>query len=68
MKKKNKKKKLSLPKIPTILDKEDCEIKQKIKKQKDDEINEDINLVRLKDEIDVGEIPKEIELYFGGEN
>ena len=59
---------MPLPKIPTILDKEDCEIKQKIKKQKDDEINEDINLVRLKDEIDVGEIPKEIELYFGGEN
>ena len=58
----------SLPKIPTILDKEDCEIKQEIKKQKDDEINQEINLVRLKDETDVGEIPKEIELYFGGEN
>ena len=29
----------SLPKIPTILDNEDFEIKQKIKKQKDDETN-----------------------------
>ena len=58
----------SLPKIPTILDNEDFEIKQEIKKQKDDEINEEIDLTRLKDEIDAGEIPKEIEFYFGGKN
>ena len=39
----------SLPKIPTILDNEDFEIKQEIKKQKDDEMNEEIDLTRLKD-------------------
>ena len=58
----------SLPKIPTILDNEDFEIKQEIKKQKDDEINEEIDLTRLKDEIDTREIPKEIEIYFGRKN
>ena len=58
----------SLPKIPTILDNEDFEIKQEIKKQKDDEINEEIDLTRLKDEIDAGEIPKETEFYFGRKN
>ena len=55
----------SLPKIPTILDNEDFEVKQEIKKQKDDEINEEIDLTRLKDEIYTGEIPKEIGFYFG---
>ena len=58
----------SLPKIPKILDNEDFEIKQQIKKQKDDKVNEEIDLTRLKDEIDVGEIPKEIEFYFDGKN
>ena len=58
----------SLPKIPTILDNEDFEIKQEIKKQKDDEINGEIDLAKLKDEIDAGEIPKEIEFYFSGKN
>ena len=48
----------SLPKIPTILDNEDFEIKQELRKQKD-EINEEIDLTRLKDEID---------FYFGREN
>lgn len=42
-----------LPKIPTILDKEDFEQKQEIKKQQDDEI-------------DAGKVPKEIKFYFGG--
>ena len=55
----------SLPKIPTILENEDFEIKQEIKKQKDDEIYEEIGLTRLKDEIGAGKIPKEIEFYFG---
>ena len=58
----------SLPIIPTTLDNEDFEIKQGIKKQKDDEINEELDLTRLKDEIGDGEIPKEIEFYFGGKN
>ena len=58
----------SLQKIPAILDNEDFEIKQEIKKQKDDEINEEIDLTRLKDEINAGEIPKEIEFYFAGKN
>ena len=58
----------SLPKIPAFLDNEDFEIKQDIKKQKDDDINEEIDLTRLKDEIDTGEIHKEIEFYFGRKN
>ena len=58
----------SLPKIPTILDNEDFEIKQEIKKQKDDEINEEIDLTMLEDEINAGETPKEIEFYFAGKN
>ena len=58
----------SLQKIPAILDNEDFEIKQEIKKQKDDEINEEIDLTRLKDEINAGEILKEIEFYFAGKN
>ena len=57
----------SLPKIPTILDNEDFEIKQELRKQKD-EINEEIDLTRLKDEIDAGEILKESDFYFGREN
>ena len=56
----------ALPKIPKILDNEDFEQKQEIKKQQDDEINDEIDLNRLKDEINAGEIPREIEFYFGG--
>ena len=58
----------SLPKTPTILDNEGFQIKQEIKKQKDAEINDEIDLTRLKDEKDAGEIPKDIEFYFGGKN
>ena len=58
----------SLPKKPAILDNEDFEIKQEIKKQKDEVINEEIDLARLKDGIDAGEILKEIKFYFGVEN
>ena len=58
----------SLPKIPKILDNEDHEIKQETKKQKYDWINGETDLTRVKDEIDVGEISKEIDFYFGGEN
>ena len=57
-----------MPKISTILDNEDFEIKQEKKKKKDEVINEEINLTRLKDGIDAGEILKEIKFYFGGEN
>ena len=57
-----------LPKIPTILDNEDFEQKQKIKKQQDDEIKKEIDLTRLKDELDAGQVLKEIEFYFGGQN
>ena len=57
-----------LPKIPTILDNEDFEQKQKIKKQQDDEIKKEIDLTRLKDELDAGKVLKEIEFYFGGQN
>ena len=44
----------TLPKAPTILDDKDFETKHEIKKQKDDKIQQKINLTRLKDEIDVG--------------
>ena len=58
----------SLPKKPTVLDNEDFERKQEIKKQKDDETVEEIDLITLKYEIGTGEIPKEIEFYSGREN
>ena len=41
---------------------------KKQKKQKDDEIQQEIDPTRLKDETDTGEIPREIKFYFGGEN
>ena len=56
----------TLPKLPIILDNDDFEQKQEMKKQQDEEINDEINLTRLKDEIDFGENPKETEFYFGG--
>ena len=40
---------------------------KKYKKQKDDKTQQEIDLTRLKDEIDVGEIPREIKFYFRGE-
>ena len=55
-----------MPKIPTILDNEDFEIKQE-KKKKDGEIHEEIDLARLKDET-YAEISKAVEFYFGREN
>ena len=45
-----------LAKILQTLDNEDFEQNQKIKQQQDDEINDEIDLNRLKDEIDAGEI------------
>ena len=59
---------LTLPKAPTILDDEDFETKQEIKKRKDDKIQQERDLMKLKDKIDKGEIPREIEFYFGAEN
>ena len=56
----------TLPKIPEILNNGDFEQKQEIKKQQDDEINDGIDLNRLKDQIDPGKIPEEIEFCFGG--
>ena len=56
----------TLAKLPIILDNDDFEWKQEMKKQQDKEINDEIDLTRLKYEIDSGEIPKEIEFYFGG--
>ena len=52
----------ALPKIPEILSNKDFEQKQEIKKQQDDEINNEIGLNRLKGEIDAGKF------YFGGQN
>ena len=55
----------TLAKLPIILDNDDFEWKQEMKKQ-DKEINDEIDLTRLNYEIDSREIPKEIEFYFGG--
>ena len=41
----------ALPKIPQILDNKNFEQKQEIKKQQDNEINDEIDLNRLKDEL-----------------
>ena len=56
----------SLPKIPTILDNEDFEIKQEIKNQKGGEINKEIDLTRPKDEIDTGKIPPKLDFTLEG--
>ena len=48
----------SLPKLSTILDNEDFDKKNNLKSSK--EINDEIDLQRLHDEINSGEIPKEI--------
>ena len=47
--------------MPIIFDNKDFEINQEIKKQEDDEIIEEIDFTRLKDEI-------EFECYFGEKN
>ena len=52
-----------LPKIPTILNNKDFE-----KKQENDKIKKEIDLTRLKGELDAGQVPKKVELYFGGKN
>ena len=57
-----------LPKVPTILDDDKYEKKKEIKKQEDDEIKEEINLQKLTDKINQGNIPSELEFYFGGFN
>ena len=55
----------SLPKLTTIMDNKDVGKKrQEIKKQQDGEINDETDLQRLNDEINSGEIPKEIEFCF----
>ena len=58
----------TLHKLPTIVDNDNFGQKQEIKKQEDKAINDEIDLTRLKNEIDSGEIPKEIEFNFGGPN
>ena len=58
----------ALPKIPEILGNKDFEQKQKMKKQQDDEINNEIDLNRLKDEIVACKISREIEFYSGSQN
>ena len=57
-----------LPKISTILDDDEYEKKKKRKKQEDDEIKEEIDLQKLTDKINQGNIPAELEFYFGGFN
>ena len=39
-----------------------------MKKNKTNEIQQEIDLIRLKGQIDAGEITRENEFYFGGEN
>ena len=51
-----------------ILDNDDFETKIEIKEQEDKEINDEIDLQRLRDEINSELTPLELELYFGGPN
>ena len=58
----------ALSKLPTILGNDDFEEKQEIKREQKKGIDDEINLTRLKEEMDSGETPWEIEFYFGGPN
>ena len=42
--------------------------KKESKKQEHDKINEEIDLKKVTDKINQGNIPSELELYFGGHN
>ena len=42
--------------------------KKESKKQEDDKINEEIDLKKVTDKINQGNIPSELEFYFGGHN
>ena len=62
----------TLPKLQTILENDESEQRQEIKKQQDKGLNDEIDFKRLKDQIDSGEkitdieLLKDIEFYFGG--
>ena len=42
--------------------------KNKIKREKEKQIKSEIDLQKLKDELDMGEVTKELEFYFGSLN
>ena len=58
----------TLPKVSTTLDDWVCEKEQEKKREEEEQIKSEIDLQKLKDECDVGEVPKELEFYFGGSN
>ena len=58
----------TLPKVSTTLDGWICGKEQEKKREEEERIKSEIDLQKLKDECDVGEVPKELEFYFGGSN
>ena len=58
----------TLSKISTILDDQIFRKEQEKKREEQEQIKSGIDLQKLKDELDVGEVPKELEFYFGGLN
>ena len=55
-----------LPKIPTILDNDDFKVKKQTTEQMNKEIGDEINIHKIQDEINSGNVPSENEFYFGG--
>ena len=58
----------TLPKISTTLDDQIFEKEQEKRREEEEQIKPEIGLQKLKDELDAGEVPKELEFYFGGLN
>ena len=58
----------ALPNVSTISDGQIFEKEQEKKREEEEQIKSEIDLQKLKDECDMGEVPKELEFYFGGSN
>ena len=58
----------TLPKISTISDDWIFGKEQEKKREEEEQIKSEIDLQKLEDELDAGEVPKKLEFYFGGLN
>ena len=58
----------TLPKIPTFLNNDNFEVKKQTTEQENKERDDGINIQKIQDEIDSGNIPSEYEFYFGCPN
>ena len=56
----------SLPKIPTILDNDDFKVRKQTTEQVNKETGNEINIHKIQDEINSGNVSSENEIYFGG--